>query len=151
MNFPIGVTYLFVDPGVTTGWAFFDATGGVIEIGQVVGVDEFGDWLDEIDIQPELVGIEEYRVLSMQKNYGSKVPTIQVVGMVRRKTRKWGAKFVEIPTQVKPVGYKWAGLKPESDHSKSHQFDAFVIGVWWLQKNGIRKSRLTDGSRTPKK
>lgn len=141
---PSKITYLAVDPGETSGWATFDENGEVISLGQVKGFDEFGDFLDTFDTQPpKVVIVEAYRVREQNKNFGSKVPTIQVIGMLRRKTKKvWNAEFVEQESHIKTVGYMWAGLKPESNHAKSHKFDAFVHGVWYLQKNGIRQSRL---------
>jgi len=129
------VTYLALDPGWHTGWALFDANGEKIQSGLFLGIDMFEDFLDHLG--PSHIIYEDYIHRPWTPQGGSKHHAAQVIGACKAWAKRNGCKTTEQPNTVKPIAYKWAGLK-----KKSHENDAIAHGIYYLQKNGIRKSRL---------
>lgn len=140
------MTYLAVDPGNTTGWASFDIEGKPLDMGMLQVV--FGEDLDAnlitnlLDtIKPTVLIIEEYVLFGhkARAQTGSKMFTSRIIGLFEA----WaGVNNVKVHFQrsdIKPIGYKWAGIKVPRNHSQSHQTDAYVHGIYWLIRNNIRK------------
>lgn len=142
--------YLSIDPGEkTTGWAKFDETGKEIEFGKVTGgPDNFMDWLEGLSDPPAEIIYENYRI-SPTVNHGfSKVVTIQLIGMIKRYANKHKIKLHEQPNTVLKIGLKYIGMYEiyyPPGKPKKHvddQISAYAHGVYYLQKKGIRKSRV---------
>lgn len=136
-------TYLIFDPGVSTGWARFDEFGNVSDKGICRGLDALSDFLEECE-PATVVVYESYRVFKHKANahIGSKVEAAQAIGMIKAKARKWNAKTVEQPANILPIAAMWSGVELPKNHKISHDIAAYNHGVYYLQKNGIRKSRL---------
>ena len=131
--------YLAIDPGETTGWASFNAKGNLLGLGQV-SQKELKRFLFD-NIPPELKGVivEDYRnhAWNRQKNW-SRNQTSKNIGMI-----EMACELSKVPIHlqsntVKAIGYKWGGIEPPTNHSISHQYDAYAHGVYYLQLNGIR-------------
>lgn len=136
--------YMACDPGNTSGVAIFNSDGSLNSMNQYVKED-FMDYLrDYPEPYPRVVIIEEYRVFPNKASTHaySKVDTIQIIGMIKAAAHKWGAEAVEQPLQAKTMGYKYAGMKPPSDHSKSHSPDAVAHGYYYLVKNNVIKVKI---------
>lgn len=143
--------YLSIDPGEkTTGWAAFDSEGSELEFGKITGgVNAFMDWLDSLVPKPSEIIYENYRV-SPTINHGfSKVVTIQLIGMIKRYAHTNKILLHEQPNTVLKIGLKYAGFYPlyyDSQGKKKKHVDdevsAYAHGVYYLQKKGIRKSRV---------
>lgn len=136
--------YLAFDPGVSTGWASFDESGEVTAKGIVRGLDNLIDFLADREEIPRVVIYEGYRVFGhkAKAHIGSKVETVQAIGMIKVYASKWGAKLVEQPSSILAIAQLWSGVRLPSNHDKSHDIAAYNHGVYYLQKNNIRKSRL---------
>lgn len=135
--------YLCFDPGISTGWARFDNEGQITEKGILRGLDALADFLEETEIPTHII-CESYRVFKHKAtaHIGSKVETAQAIGMIKAKARLWKAEYIEQPSSILTIAQMWSGVKLPSNHDKSHDIAAYNHGVYYLQKNGIRKSRL---------
>lgn len=133
--------YLFIDPGsIWIGWAKWssppevDLTG----LGTIKGIDEFEDWLWELDPIPKFIGIEEYRVRPWVSHNFSKVPTIKCIGSITSYARRNNIWTEEIPAWAKTSGYKWLNIEKPKDKKLTHQTDALALGGYYLQKHQIK-------------
>lgn len=126
------------DPGETTGVAEFNSVGECLALHQLK-INDLLDYLADMPYKPHIVVIEEYRIFAHKaaSHSQSKVPTIQVVGMIKSYAHRWAAKCVEQPVQAKVLGYKLSNTKQAANHKNSHQLDAFVHGYYWLVKHKI--------------
>lgn len=128
--------YLALDPGETTGFAIFDEKGNSLEIGEVFSDAELDDLLDRLS--PTVVIVEDWVQSPYITMGGNKQLTARTIGSVESWCRRHSAKVVLQPNTIKSIGYKWAGLPKPKVKSLSHRSDAYVHGVYYLQKNGIR-------------
>jgi hypothetical protein len=143
--------YLSIDPGEkTSGWAAFDKEGKELEFGKITGGPEaFMDWLESLVPRPTEIIYENYRV-SPTLNHGfSKVVTIQLIGMIKRYAHTRKILLHEQPNTVLKIGLKYIGFYlmyyDASGKKKKHvddEISAYAHGVYYLQKKGIRKSRV---------
>jgi hypothetical protein len=145
VRYPI---YLAIDPGEKyNGWATFSDTGDLIEFGTVEGADPFTDWLENFPIEKlRQVIVEDYRIGQVRGGYGaakhqgSRALTVGTIGRIESWVyRNRLAPIVKQANNIKTVGYMWAGIEVPKSKAMTHQTDAFVHGVYWLQKNGIRR------------
>lgn len=102
-----------------------------------------GSLLDKHTLVKVII-VEDYVVRPHVSHGGSRVEAIQVIGMVKEFCRKNDIQMVLQPPRIKKVGYAWAQLKKPSRHNQTHHTDAIAHGVYYLQKNGIRKSVLDE-------
>ena len=131
--------YLAIDPGMTSGWAVFDEVGTIIEYGQFAYADATKEL--KVLIHDELLTIivEDYKNHPWMKQKGwGKNETSKLIGKIETLAELRDIPIVLQSNTVKGIGYMYAGLKPPSNHSISHQFDAYAHGVYWLQTEGIR-------------
>jgi hypothetical protein len=143
--------YLSIDPGEkTTGWAAFDKEGKELEFGSITGgPDAFMDWLDSLLPVPQEIIYENYRINPAISHGFSKVVTIQLIGMIKRYAHTRKIPLHEQPNTVLKIGLKFIGFYTvyydKKGNKKKHvddQISAFAHGVYYLQKKGIRKSRV---------
>lgn len=143
--------YLSLDPGLSTGYATFDANGDLITFGTLKGGSEdlypflrrlvFKLALDfSLEYKLDVI-IEDYKLYpwkAMSQVWDS-LETVRLIGAVQ-----FWANLHEFPVHlqepnVKGIAYKWAGISVPKNHALSHETDAFVHGVYYLQKAGIRR------------
>ena len=132
------ITYLAFDPGETTGVAEFNSVGALLDMHQLK-IDALLDYLADMKFKPKTIIIEEYKIFAhkAKAHTNSKVPTIQVIGMIKSYAHRWGSAVVEQPSQAKVLGYKLSNTKQAKDHKFSHQLDAYVHGYYHLIKHGV--------------
>ncbi len=131
--------YLAIDPGLTSGWAMFDNKGELVEMGQFKYDDGVPTLNRLLGAKLKVVIIEDYRNHGhMQQKKWSRNETSKLIGKIETLCELHEIKVALQPNTCKPVGYKWAGIKPPSNHSISHQTDAYAHGVYWLQQNDVR-------------
>ena len=128
--------YLALDPGETTGFAAFDAKGDSTEIGEVFSDAELDDLLDRLS--PTVVIVEDWIQNPHAHMGGNKQLTARTIGSVESWARRHNAKVVLQPNTIKSIGYMWAGISKAKAKSMSHRADAYVHGVYYLQRQGIR-------------
>ena len=136
--------YLALDPGETTGWALFDLNGIELEIGQFKQIDQTKELTRLVTSDLKAVICEDYVNFGWkQQKRWSRNQTSKNIGSLEMLCELRGVPLYLQPANIKAIGYRFAGLDgPPSNHAISHQFDAFVHGVYWLQTNGIRTPGL---------
>ena len=130
--------YLALDPGKTTGWASFDKEGNAIRYGQAAKEEVY----DLLDAQAAKVLIVEDFELFPWKSKDMPFDTlvaVRVIGALDHWAYKNQAQIVLQKPNIKSIGYMWAGITKPKNHAMSHGPDAYVHGVYYLQKNKIRK------------
>lgn len=137
------VAYLAFDPGETTGWAKFDASGNCVGYGQVTQQD-LAKFLDQHVVGLQAVICEEYRNYGhKQQKKWSRNQTSKNEGAIEMVCNMRSIPFHLQPANIKTIGYKWAGLgAAPTNHAASHQFDALVHGVYWLTTHKIRTPEM---------
>lgn len=132
--------YLFVDPGLTTGYAVFDDAGQVIMREQISGVVEFGlaceGWIQTGGWKA--IVSESFKIFPHVKQGGSEVEAAQVIGILKHLCNKYEIPYSEVDPRHKYIGYKWSKKKRPTNHNKSHGPDAEAIGEYWLRLNKIK-------------
>ena len=142
--------YLAFDPGNTTGWAEFDAHGKIVDHGQIEnGVEGLTEFLFSYDKPVQTVIYESYMVRpddhSVKANVGSKLETVQAIGIIRGWAYTIKAELAPQQQQIKKIAELQAGFKVKGDHKNSHWQDAVLHGVYYLVKNGKRKTKGMEG------
>jgi hypothetical protein len=135
---------LSFDPGKTTGWCSFDATGNAIEWGQV-SLDELMAMCDKWEEEcPAIVVYEDWLLFKhkAQKMAGSRMESSQAIGIIKNLARKCEAELVVQGSDIKPTAEKFTQMKAPSNHAESHWVDAFNHGAYYLINKGIRKTYL---------
>lgn len=121
----------------------FNDDGTDAGVGEIKGHDNFLDWLDQ---RTEIfIGciVEEYTVRNQQFNHqGSKVPTIQLIGAIKRWAKKRNTPVYEQPSSALPIACRFAGVPYKKGVHVRDALSAYAHGVYWLQKKKIRKNRL---------
>lgn len=143
--------FLSIDPGEkTSGWAAFDSEGKELDFGDVTGgPDKFMDWLEGLVPQPKEIIYEAYRV-SPTINHGfSEVGTIQLIGMIKRHATKHKIILHKQRNTDLKIALKFAGfytmyydVKGKKKKHVDDKISAYAHGVYYLQKIGLRKSRI---------
>jgi len=142
--------YLAFDPGNTTGWAEFDPHGEISDFGQLEnGVEGVTEFVMAYDKPIHTVVIESYMVRpddhSVKANVGSKLETVQVIGVLRGWAYSRKAEIVMQQPQIKKIAEKFSGYEPKGSHKNSHYVDAINHGVYFLVKKGLRKPKGMEG------
>lgn len=147
---PVVVAYLCLDPGDTTGWATFDASGNVIKTGHLLfkdGREAVYEFLKTfMDYTPFKEGhlkviCEDFQLYpwkAMQQSW-SDLNTARVIGVIEYWCYLTGCSLIMQSANIKPIAYKWAGITKPKQKLMTHSMDAYVHGVYYLQSKGIRK------------
>lgn len=134
--------YLSLDPGLSTGYATFDAAGDLITFGTLKGKEDLYDFLAQLCISDPIdVIVENYKLYpwkAMSQSWDS-LETVRFIGSVDYWADMNGYSVHLQDPNVKGIAYKWAGITVPKNHALSHETDAFVHGVYFLQKAGIRR------------
>lgn len=137
--------YLAIDPGISTGYATFRANGDLIRTGTLrKGKEELYPFLAKLEPERDMtldIVVENYRLYpwkAMAQSWDS-LETVRFIGAIDL-WATWCKYSVHLQDpQVKSIAYKWAGITKPKNHDMSHETDAFVHGVYYLQKAGIRR------------
>jgi hypothetical protein len=140
--------FLGIDPGETTGWCLF-VDNQLNCFGQIPDSSEgLTRWGMENASLLNLVTVcvyEDYKIRGNKAlaHIGSRVPTIQCIGVVKH----WGIlgdwKMICQPSSILPIAQKWSQVKiPTSDHSISHQYVAINHVLYYMIGKDIIPSAL---------
>jgi hypothetical protein len=134
---------LAIDPGNTTGYAYFDSKGVINEWDQIPGgvegmVGFMMDWHKPLDT----LVVEDYRVRGdvqgLKANVGGQLETVQVIGALKAWAFNTKWEFILQAPQLKRMGEKYSNLRPTGAHNNnSHKVDAYNHGYYWLVKNKL--------------
>lgn len=106
--------------------------------------EEFDRELERTPGTVEVFIIEEYRPYGHVNHTGDKLLTAQRIGDIKGYARRRGIKVVEVPANIKKIAAKWAQMKIDwSKHIPDWQA-SFLIGYWWLFREGLIKPKVLD-------
>lgn len=136
---PAEAYYLAIDPGETTGWATFNQEGKPQQFDKVKGREAVYVLLQSV--QPTVLIVEDFNLFpwKARDQAFSSFEAVRVIGAIELWAWAKGATVVLQKPNIKSIGYKWAGLPTATQHKDSHERDAYVHGVYYLQSNGILK------------
>jgi len=129
---------LAVDPGDTTGYAVLHMDGRCRLWGHK-SAEDFITWLGTAPLDTvEHIVIEDFVLFARKakKQTGSRFKTVQVIGALKMRAGQLGIPFHMQGSDIKPIAERWSKVFPPADHSKSHKYDAFNHGFYWLVKHG---------------
>lgn len=131
--------YLALDPGDTTGWAQFEEDGKGVTFDSFYGKEKLYEFLDAA--APQVIICEDYKLFPWKaaNQSWSRLDTVRAIGAIEYWAYLHNAKVIFQDPKIKSIGYMWAGIPKPKNHSESHHVDAYVHGVYFLQKAGIRK------------
>ena len=126
-----------VDPGETTGIAYWEDNGTFISR-EALTQDEILDKVETLSDVTVIV-VEDYRLRQGKQmvQTGSRFVAVQIIGALKAYARRVGAKFVLQPANVLTVAALHSGVKRPSNHSKSHDIDAYNHGYYYLETKGL--------------
>ena len=133
-----GCHYLALDPGKITGWATFDKEGNAQDYGQVTKEELYALLVEK---RPKLLIVEDFELFpwkSKDMPFDTLV-AVRVIGAIDFYAWDAGISVILQKPSIKTTGYMWAGIQKPKNHAVSHGPDAYVHGVYYLQKNGVRK------------
>lgn len=131
------------DPGNTTGVCIFNDDFLPVQFMQL-SLEELMDWVGEFEGTFEVVGYEQFIVFRQKAHtqVGSKMAVSQAIGVIKMLARKTKAELVVQKPDIKSVALRWSGIKMPSQHSQTHQWDAFLHGYYYNRKKGNIKSEV---------
>lgn len=126
-----------VDPGETTGIAYWEDNGTFISR-EALTQDEILDKVETLSDVTVIV-VEDYRLRQGKQmvQTGSRFVAVQIIGALKAYARRVGAKFVLQPANVLTVAALHSGVKRPSNHSKSHDIDAYNHGYYYFETKGL--------------
>lgn len=132
------VHYLSLDPGKTTGWASFDAQGNAVRFGQATKEELYALLTEQ---NPKVLIVEDFELFPWKSKDMpfDQLIAVRVIGAIDYWAWDHKVEVVLQKPNIKTIGYMWAGMEKPKNHAISHGPDAYVHGVYYLQKNKIRK------------
>lgn len=126
-----------VDPGETTGIAYWEDNGTFISR-EALTQDEILDKVETLSDVTVIV-VEDYRLRQGKQmvQTGSRFVAVQIIGALKAYARRVGAKFVLQPANVLTIAALHSGVKRPSNHSKSHDIDAYNHGYYYFETKGL--------------
>jgi hypothetical protein len=126
-----------VDPGETTGIAYWSDTGDFVEKETLTQEQLF----DKIEALENITAIvcEDYRLRQGKQmvQTGSRFVAVQIIGALKAYAQRVKAKFVLQPANVLTVAALHSGVKRPSNHAKSHDIDAYNHGYYYFETKGL--------------
>jgi predicted RNase H-like nuclease (RuvC/YqgF family) len=126
-----------VDPGDTTGIAYWTDKGELIEK-EMLDFDALIERIEALEGVTVIV-CEDYRLRQGKQmvQTGSKFQAVQVIGALKAYAKRHKAKMVLQDASVLTVAALHSGVKRPSDHSKSHAVDAYNHGYYYFETKGL--------------
>lgn len=133
--------YLAIDPGMSTGIAYFDEKGKEVFKLQIVGIEELYIWLHTFTMPFEYLIYEAYVIRPGVPHGGDEVPAAQVIGILKGFAHANKKVLVKQLAHERIPAYAWQGKAYSSkSHPKdSDQESALAHGLTYLVKNGVVK------------
>lgn len=133
-------TLLAIDPGIYIGFATFDNKGNLNSMGQV-HLNDFTDWLEAQNPQPELLVVEDYRLFKHKalQQSGSKLETVKCIGIIESYCTRNKIPITMQAASILPIAEKLANIKRPTNHAIGHQICAVLHGEFYLIKNKHKK------------
>ena len=126
-----------VDPGDTSGIAYWSDTGEFVEK-EMLTQEELFDKIEKLENVTAIV-CEDYRLRQGKQmvQTGSRFVAVQIIGALKAYARRVGAKFILQPANVLTVAALHSGMKRPTNHSRSHDIDAYNHGYYYFETEGL--------------
>ena len=128
---------LSVDPGDTTGIAYWKNDGTFISR-EALPFEELLEKLQGFS-NIKVIVCEDYRLRGGRQvaQTGSRFVAVQVIGALKLLAKENKARFVLQQPSVLTVAALHSGVKRPSNHSKSHDIDAYNHGYYYFETQGL--------------
>jgi hypothetical protein len=126
-----------VDPGETSGIAYWTDTGEFVEK-EALTQEQLFDKIEQLENVTAIV-VEDYRLRQGKQmvQTGSRFVAVQIIGALKAYARRVGAKFFLQPANVLTVAALHSGVKRPSNHAISHDIDAYNHGYYYFETKGL--------------
>ena len=117
------------------GVCVFDFEGNVLERFRCTQ-EELFEWLST-NRRIHLYLVEEFRYRPGKTKGGSSMKTARTIGAIEFVAFEQGAELIMLTPEAKTMGVYYTGEAPPANHDKSHDVDAYNMGMWWFVNEGI--------------
>ena len=126
-----------VDPGETSGISYWSDKGEFVEK-EMLTQEELFDKIEKLENVTTIV-CEDYRLRQGKQmvQTGSRFVAVQIIGALKAYAQRVGANFVLQPANVLTVASLHSGIKRPSNHSRSHDVDAYNHGYYYFETKGL--------------
>lgn len=126
-----------VDPGETSGIAYWTDTGEFVEK-EALTQEELFDKIEQLENVTAIV-CEDYRLRQGKQmvQTGSRFVAVQIIGALKAYARRVGAKIFLQPANILTVAALHSGTKRPSNHAISHDIDAYNHGYYYFETKGL--------------
>lgn len=126
-----------VDPGETSGIAYWTDTGEFVEK-EALTQEELFDKIEQLENVTAIV-VEDYRLRQGKQmvQTGSRFVAVQIIGALKAYARRVGAKIFLQPANILTVAALHSGTKRPSNHAISHDIDAYNHGYYYFETKGL--------------
>lgn len=145
------VTYISLDPGVlkksSTGITIWNQEGKPIHTNEL-DIDNLhylldkceSDWWDCVSYM-----VEEFRLYQNKalQQSGSKLETVQIIGMIKRSAYKTSTEVIEVRADCKGIAAMWSQTKVPAGHMPNYM-SSYLIGYYHLHKIGVIKAKVLE-------
>lgn len=140
------------DPGddskPSTGITLWSHLGKVLLTNEisVESLNEVLDWFEEIGGLYSII-VEEfmlYQHKALQQS-GSKLPPVQIIGMIKRSAYKQNIVITEVRADCKSIAAAWSQTKIPSGHMPNWMA-SYLVGYYHLHKIGIIPAKVLETS-----
>lgn len=126
-----------VDPGETSGISYWSDKGEFVEK-EMLTQEQLFDKIEKLENVTTIV-CEDYRLRQGKQmvQTGSRFVAVQIIGALKAYAQRVGANFVLQPANVLTVASLHSGIKRPSNHSRSHDVDAYNHGYYYFETKGL--------------
>jgi hypothetical protein len=143
-------TYVSFDPGddvkPSTGITFWNSEGKMMHTNElsVDNLHKLLDWLED-ECNPKKFIVEEYRLFQQKaiQQSGSKLPPVQIIGMIKRSAYKLNIPVVEVRADSKSIAAAWSQTKIPSGHMPNW-LASRLVGYFHLHQEGIIPAKVLE-------
>lgn len=145
------VAYVSCDPGIinkaSTGIVIWDKNGKVRHTNELDldNLQRFLDWIEDDTNKPLKIITEEFRLYQNKalQQSGSKLETVQIIGVLRRVAYRIPCEFVEVRADAKDVAAMWSQTKVPKGHMPNWM-SAYLVGYYHLHEIGVIRAKVLD-------
>lgn len=131
----------------------WDEDGVILTMGTTKNYDELHDLLAGFPNTIKVVIFEDFYLFKhkAKEQSGSRMPAPKAIGQIETFARLWGAQTVKQPSHIKAIAERMTGKSTKGmAHNRTHMWDAYNHGEYYILKNKIRKQTVEELRRSIK-